>query len=88
MNDCPSFTKQCVASVNKTGFLCLIANAVSSNTILNDLFGGGFVNMIKTELDVSYPTMNIKVYNEGIGGNKTEDLINRINDVTNKNPDL
>lgn len=51
-------------------------------------YGGGFVNMFKTELDVSYPTMNIKVYNEGIGGNKTEDLINRINDVTNKNPDL
>ena len=27
-------------------------------------YGGGFVNMIKTELDVSYPTLNIKVYNE------------------------
>ena len=51
-------------------------------------YGGGFVNMIKTELDVSYTSLNIKVYNEGIGGNKTEDLINRINDVTNKDPDL
>ena len=51
-------------------------------------YGGGFVNMIKTELDVSYPSLNIKIYNEGIGGNKTEDLISRINDVTSKNPDL
>lgn len=51
-------------------------------------YGGGFVNMIKTELDVFYPTLNIKVYNEGIGGNKTEDLIGRINGVTSKKPDL
>ena len=51
-------------------------------------YGGGYVNMIKTELDVSYSPLNIKIYNEGISGNKTEDLINRLDTVLNKKPDI
>lgn len=52
-------------------------------------FGAGYVSMIKTEFDVSYPSLNIKVFNEGISGNKTTDLINRFDqDVKSKNPDI
>ena len=52
-------------------------------------YGAGYVSMVKSELDVSYPELNIKVFNEGIGGNKTEDLINRFDgDVKSKNPDI
>ena len=52
-------------------------------------YGAGYVNILKTEFDVSYPNLNIKVYNEGISGNKTEDLIDRFDeDVKSKNPDL
>ena len=50
-------------------------------------FGGGFVNMVKTEIDICFPQLNINIYNEGISGNKTEDLINRIDDVISKKPD-
>ena len=52
------------------------------------LFGGGFVNMIKTEIDICYPNLNINIVNEGISGNKTEDLINRIDSVITKKPDV
>ena len=52
-------------------------------------YGAGYVNMLKTEFDVSYPDLNITIYNEGISGNKTEDLIARFDeDVKTKNPDL
>ena len=52
-------------------------------------YGAGYVSMLQTEFDVSYPDLNITVYNEGISGNKTEDLINRFDrDVKSKNPDL
>ena len=52
-------------------------------------YGAGFVNILKSEFDVSYPDLNIKVFNGGIGGNKTEDLILRFDqDVKSKKPDI
>ena len=52
-------------------------------------YGAGYVSMVKTELDVTYQDLNIKVYNEGIGGHKTEDLIARFDqDVKTKNPNI
>lgn len=55
----------------------------------NHPYGAGYVNMLRTEIDVYYPELNIKIYNEGIGGNKTENLLERFNeDVASKNPDL
>ena len=55
----------------------------------NYKYGAGYVNIIKTELDVTFNNLNIKIYNEGISGNKTEDLIARFDqDVKTKNPDL
>jgi lysophospholipase L1-like esterase len=55
----------------------------------NHPYGAGYVNMIKSELDVFFPDINVTIYNEGIGGNKTSDLINRFDDdVKSKNPDL
>lgn len=51
-------------------------------------FGAGYVNMLRSEINVYYPELNIKIYNEGIGGNKTENLLERFSDVESKNPDL
>lgn len=55
----------------------------------NHSFGAGYVNMLKTEIEVYYPELNIKIFNEGVGGNKTENLLERFNEaITSKNPDL
>lgn len=55
----------------------------------NHPYGAGYVNMIKSELDVFYPDLNITIYNEGISGNKTENLLERFNEcVASRNPDL
>ena len=52
-------------------------------------YGMGFVNMFASLLHVSYQTINPIIYNEGIGGNKTEDLLERIQkDVLDKNPSI
>lgn len=52
-------------------------------------YGAGYVNMIKTELDVCYPELNIKIFNEGISGNKTENLLERFEQsVTQHKPNL
>ena len=52
-------------------------------------YGAGYVNMVKAWIDINWPNENIQIFNEGIGGNKTEDLINRIqDDVLNKKPIL
>ena len=56
---------------------------------LNHSYGAGYVNMLKTEIDVYYPELNIHIYNEGISGNKTENLLERFNEsVVSKKPDL
>ena len=55
----------------------------------NHPFGAGYVNMLKTEIEVYYPELNIKIYNEGIGGNETGHLLDRFDDaITSKKPDL
>lgn len=55
----------------------------------NHPFGAGYVNMLKTEIEVYYPELNINIYNEGVGGNKTENLLERFNEaIIDKNPDL
>lgn len=52
-------------------------------------YGAGYFHMIKAELDVFYPQLNVTVYNEGISGNKTENLLERFDkDVVPHNPDL
>lgn len=50
--------------------------------------GAGYVNMVKTEIDTYYSQLNIQIFNEGISGNKTEDLIKRFEDVKSKKPSL
>jgi lysophospholipase L1-like esterase len=52
-------------------------------------YGAGYFNMVKSELDVFYPQFNLKLYNEGISGNKTENLLERFDkDVVPHKPDL
>lgn len=49
--------------------------------------GLGYVNMITGEMKVINPS--IEIINKGIGGNKTTDLLNRIdNDVLSQRPDV
>lgn len=74
---------------NKT--IVFFGDSITDTCKLRDVnypYGGGYVNMIKTEIDISYPQLNIKIFNEGISGNKTEDLISRIDDVLNKKPNI
>ena len=55
----------------------------------NYKYGAGYVNMVKTELDVCYPDLNITIYNEGINADETGHLLERFNEsIVNKNPDL
>ena len=55
----------------------------------NHPFGAGYVNMLKTEIEVYYPELNIKIYNEGVGGNETGHLLDRFEEaITSKKPDL
>lgn len=50
--------------------------------------GSGFVEMIDTNLGVNY-LQNIEILNQGIGGNKTTDLLERIQrDVIEEHPDI
>lgn len=52
-------------------------------------YGVGYVNMIKTELDLYYSDLNITIYNEGISADETGHLLNRFEkDLKSKNPDL
>lgn len=52
-------------------------------------YGMGFVNMFSSLLHVSFSTAKPEIYNEGIGGDKTENLLSRIQkDVLDKNPSL
>ena len=52
-------------------------------------YGAGYFHMVKSELDVFYPQLNVKLYNEGISGNKTENLLDRFDkDVVPHKPDL
>lgn len=55
----------------------------------NHPYGSGYVNMVKTEIEVYYSDLNIKIYNEGIGGNETCHLLERFDEaITSKKPDL
>ena len=52
-------------------------------------YGAGYFHMVKAELDVFYPQLNVTLYNEGISGNKTENLLDRFDtDVAPHKPDL
>ena len=52
-------------------------------------YGMGFVSMLTSLLHTSYQTDKPIIYNEGIGGDKTENLLSRIEkDVIEKNPDI
>ena len=51
--------------------------------------GSGFVNMIKSEIEVYYQDVKINIINEGISGNKTEDLIDRFDEAVKiHNPNI
>lgn len=61
----------------------------AKNSNPNYPYGAGYFNMVKSELDVFYPQFNLKLYNEGISGNKTENLLERFDkDVVPHKPDL
>ena len=53
----------------------------------NDL-GVGYVKIAAGKLRLLYPDEKIEIVNRGVGGNRTQDLLLRINEVTDENPDF
>jgi lysophospholipase L1-like esterase len=52
-----------------------------------DGLGSGYVNMINTYYLLYKPELNLRIINQGISGNRTEDLIKRLDsDVLSYNP--
>lgn len=52
------------------------------------IYGSGYANMVISHLQTNYMGMNLKLYNLGVSGNRTCDLIQRINEVKNVKPDI
>lgn len=52
------------------------------------VYGSGYANMVISHLQTNYMGMNLKLYNLGVSGNRTCDLIQRINEVKNVKPDI
>lgn len=44
-------------------------------------FGSGYVLMVDAHIHTYFPDYNIKMYNQGVSGNRTKDLVARVNDV-------
>ena len=53
----------------------------------NDL-GVGYVKIAAGKLRLLYPDENIEIVNRGVGGNRTQDLLLRINEVVDEKPDF
>lgn len=51
-------------------------------------YGTGYVNMLRADLTTTYLSNPPIIYNEGISGNKTEDLLGRIDDCLKHNADI
>lgn len=75
---------------NKT--IVFFGDSITDSCKNNDTkyqFGAGYVNMLQADIKVFNPDLNINIYNEGISGNQTEDLLERFQkDVKSKNPNL
>ena len=51
--------------------------------------GSGYFNIIKSKVETFYIDYNVEMINKGIGGNKTGDLVNRLErDVLAEKPDV
>jgi lysophospholipase L1-like esterase len=61
-----------------------------ANRLLNPKYpnGFGFVSMINDDYAINHSYANITILNKGISGNKTSDLLNRIDDILNESPDV
>ena len=62
-----------------------------SNRRLNPKYpmGFGFVSMVDTDYSINHSYANITLINQGVSGDKTEELLARINqDVIELNPDV
>ena len=62
-----------------------------SNRRLNPKYpmGFGFVSMVDTDYSINHSYANITLINQGVSGDKTEELLARINqDVIDLNPDV
>ena len=57
-----------------------------ANRLLNPKYpnGFGYVSMINDDYAINHSYANITILNRGISGNKTNDLLDRINDVLNQ----
>lgn len=50
-------------------------------------FGSGYALMVDAHINTNFKDLNVKMYNKGISGNRTKDLVERVNnDVIALNP--
>ncbi len=52
------------------------AGESANNTI--EGMGNGYVSLVKTYLNAFYPELGLRIINKGIGGNRTTDILNRM----------
>ncbi|MDD4000400.1 MAG: SGNH/GDSL hydrolase family protein [Bacilli bacterium] len=50
-------------------------------------FGNGYVNLVFGYLHSKYPSLHIRVINQGISGNKSDDLLKRYDEILDLNSD-
>ena len=43
-----------------------------------DVLGNGYVNMVNSYYHLYHPELNLRVINQGISGNRSIDLVNRL----------
>ena len=58
------------------------------STLVSDSLGRGYVNMVNSHYLLNHPELNLRFINQGISGNRSIDLVNRVDeDVLDFNPD-
>lgn len=62
--------------------------ATRKDTILMRDLGYGYVNLLYGRLQLTYPDIDIKLRNQGIGGDRTIKLVNRFDEVLNAPIDI
>lgn len=52
-------------------------------------YGSGYVNMVDSHINTNYCDLNVRVWNKGINGNRTKDLVARVKeDVLDLHPNM
>jgi lysophospholipase L1-like esterase len=78
-NESVLFLGDSITDSNKSGV---------EGSYLWDVLGSGYVNMVNSYFLLYHPKLNLRIINQGISGNRTTDLLARLDkDVISYNPD-